>query len=125
MTTSSEPANFAVPELKYDANGLIPAIVQDDATNEILMLGYMNEQSVRMTLEKRLVTFWSRSRQEYWTKGETSGNVLELVDIRSRKDSTTTRARRPCDALLVRAVPHGPTCHTGNRSCFYRDLGED
>ena len=116
MTTSSEPANFAVPELKYDANGLIPAIVQDDATNEILMLGYMNEQSVRMTLEKRLVTFWSRSRQEYWTKGETSGNVLELVDIRKDCD---------VDALLVRAVPHGPTCHTGNRSCFYRDLGED
>lgn len=116
MTTSSDPAGFAVPELKYDADGLIPAIVQDDASHEILMLGYMNEQSVRMTLEKRLVTFWSRSRQEYWTKGETSGNVLELVGIRKDCD---------VDALLVRAVPHGPTCHTGNRSCFYRDLGED
>ena len=69
MTTSSEPANFAVPELKYDANGLIPAIVQDDATNEILMLGYMNEQSVQMTLEKRLVTFWSRSRRGVLDQG--------------------------------------------------------
>ena len=116
MTTSSDPTEFAVPELKYDANGLIAAIVQDDSTNEILMLGYMNEQSLRMTLEKQLVTFWSRSRQEYWTKGETSGNVLELVDIRKDCD---------VDALLVRAVPHGPTCHTGHRSCFYRDLGED
>lgn len=116
MTTSSDLAEFTVPELKYDANGLIPAIVQDDASDEILMLGYMNEQSVRMTLEKRLVTFWSRSRQEFWTKGETSGNVLELVGIRKDCD---------VDALLVRAVPHGPTCHTGNRSCFYRELGED
>lgn len=116
MATSSEPTEFAVPELKYDANGLIAAIVQDDSTNEILMLGYMNKQSLRMTLEKQLVTFWSRSRQEYWTKGETSGNVLELVDIRKDCD---------VDALLVRAVPHGPTCHTGHRSCFYRDLGED
>ena len=112
MTTSSE---FHVPELTYDANGLIPAIVQDDANGEILMLGYMNERSVRMTLEKRLVTFWSRSRQEYWTKGETSGNVLELVGIRKDCD---------VDALLVRAVPHGPTCHTGKRSCFYRNLDE-
>ena len=116
MTTSSEPSDVMVPELKYDANGLIPAIVQDDATGDILMLGYMNEQSLRMTLEKQLVTFWSRSRQEYWTKGETSGNVLELVGIRKDCD---------VDALLIRAVPHGPTCHTGERSCFYRDLGED
>lgn len=116
MTTSSESAALAIPELMYDANGLIPAIVQDDQSHEILMLGYMNEQSLRMTLDKRLVTFWSRSRQEYWTKGETSGNVLELVSIRKDCD---------VDALLVRAVPHGPTCHTGQRSCFYRDLGED
>ena len=113
MTTSSE---IPLPELKYDANGLIPAIVQDDATNEILMLGYMNAESVRMTLDKRLVTFWSRSREEYWTKGETSGNVLRLIEIRKDCD---------VDALLVRAEPAGPTCHTGNRSCFYRDLAED
>jgi phosphoribosyl-AMP cyclohydrolase len=116
MTTSSEPAEYTLPELKYDANGLIAAIVQDDATNDILMLGYMNERSLQMTLEKQLVTFWSRSRQEYWTKGETSGNVLELVGIRKDCD---------VDALLVRAIAHGPTCHTGNRSCFFRELGAD
>ena len=114
MTTSSETPQL--PDLKYDANGLIPAIIQDDRTNEILMLGYMNAASVQMTLDKRLVTFWSRSRQEYWTKGETSGNVLRLIEIRKDCD---------VDALLVRAVPAGPTCHTGNRSCFYRDLAED
>jgi phosphoribosyl-AMP cyclohydrolase len=114
MTTSSDTSQL--PELKYDANGLIPAIVQDDATNEILMLGYMNAESVQMTLDKRLVTFWSRSREEYWTKGETSGNVLRLIEIRKDCD---------VDALLVRAEPAGPTCHTGNRSCFYRDLTED
>ncbi len=116
MTTSSESNSPSVPELKYDANGLIPAIVQDDASGDILMLGYMNERSLELTLEKGLVTFWSRSRQEYWTKGETSGNVLELVGIRKDCD---------VDALLVRASPHGPTCHTGERSCFYRDLSED
>ena len=116
MTTSSDHAGFSLPELSYDANGLIPAIVQDDADGAILMLGYMNERSLELTLEKRLVTFWSRSRQQYWTKGETSGNVLELVEIRKDCD---------VDALLVRARPHGPTCHTGERSCFYRELGED
>ncbi len=118
MTISSDPTDPEItrPELTYDANGLIPAIVQDAGTNEILMLGYMDERSLGMTLEKRLVTFWSRSRLEYWTKGETSGNVLELVEIRKDCD---------LDALLVRARPHGPTCHTGRRSCFYRELGED
>ncbi len=113
MTTSDKPA---VPSLTYDANGLIPAIVQDHASGDILMLGYMNEASIRMTLEKQLVTFWSRSRQEYWTKGETSGNVLKLKSIHKDCD---------VDALLVRAEPAGPTCHTGERSCFYRELSAD
>lgn len=112
MTTTAEP----LPQLKYDANGLIPAIVQHEDTDEILMLGYMDAEALRMTLEKRLVTFWSRSRSEYWTKGETSGNVLNLADIRKDCD---------VDALLVRARPAGPTCHTGHDSCFYRDLGEE
>ena len=112
MTTTAEP----LPQLKYDANGLIPAIVQHEDTGEILMLGYMDAEALRMTLEKRLVTFWSRSRSEYWTKGETSGNVLNLADIRKDCD---------VDALLVRARPAGPTCHTGHDSCFYRDLGEE
>ena len=121
MTTSSEtPAGLSelpeLPDLKYDANGLIPAIVQHDETGEVLMLGYMDAEALRRTLNKRLVTFWSRSRSEYWTKGETSGNVLNLRSIRKDCD---------VDALLVRAQPAGPTCHTGNNSCFYRSLGEE
>ena len=111
MTMFSEE----LPELKYDANGLIAAIVQDDASGAVLMLGYMDAEALRRTLEKRLVTFWSRSREEYWTKGETSGNVLRLRGIRKDCD---------VDALLVRAEPAGPTCHTGHASCFYRELGE-
>ena len=111
MTTFSEE----LPELKYDANGLIAAIVQDDASGAVLMLGYMDAEALRRTLEKRLVTFWSRSREEYWTKGETSGNVLRLRGIRKDCD---------VDALLVRAEPAGPTCHTGHASCFYRELDE-
>lgn len=105
-----------IPSLKYDDRGLIPAIVQDDADGAVLMLAYMNEEAVRRTLEKGLVTFWSRSRSEYWTKGETSGNVLRLKSIRKDCD---------LDALLVRAEPAGPSCHTGERSCFYRDLHDD
>ena len=105
-----------VPELSYDDRGLIPAIVQDDGDGAVLMLGYMDEEAFRQTLEKQLVTFWSRSRQEYWTKGETSGNVLHLKSIRKDCD---------IDALLVRAESAGPTCHTGERSCFYRDLQDD
>lgn len=117
MTTSSELLGLPeLPDLKYDGNGLIPAIVQHDETGEVLMLGYMDAEALRRTLDKRLVTFWSRSRSEYWTKGETSGNVLNLRSIRKDCD---------VDALLVRADPAGPTCHTGNNSCFYRSLGEE
>ena len=112
MTTSSEQ----LPDLKYDANGLIAAIVQHHESGEILMLGYMDAEALRLTLEKQLVTFWSRSRSEYWTKGETSGNVLRLRSIHKDCD---------VDALLVRADPAGPTCHTGHNSCFYRSLDED
>ncbi len=112
MTTSSEQ----LPELKFDANGLIPAIVQHDQSGAVLMLGYMDAEALRRTLAKQLVTFWSRSRGEYWTKGETSGNVLQLREIRKDCD---------VDALLIRAAPAGPTCHTGRPSCFYRSLHED
>lgn len=120
MTMSSEPSQFSdqpieIPALKCDADGLVPAIIQHHETGAVLMLGYMDAEAVRLTLEKRLVTFWSRSRQEYWTKGETSGNVLSLCEIRKDCD---------VDALLVRAAPAGPTCHTGHQSCFYRDLSE-
>ncbi len=99
--------------MKFDDNGLIPAIVQHARSGEVLMLGYMNEDALRQTTESGLVTFWSRSRGRLWQKGETSGNVLRLVELRQDCDG---------DALLVLAEPPGPTCHTGEPSCFHRAL---
>ncbi len=99
--------------MKFDANGLIPAIVQHARSGEVLMMGYMNEDALRQTQESKLVTFWSRSRDELWQKGATSGNWLHLVEIRQDCDG---------DVLLVLAEPDGPTCHTGNPSCFHLDL---
>lgn len=99
--------------MKFDANGLIPAIVQHARSGEVLMLGYMNEQALRLTHETGLVTFYSRSRQGLWRKGETSGNTLRLVGVRQDCDG---------DALLILAEPAGPTCHTGERSCFHTAL---
>ena len=92
--------------------GLVPAIIQDANTKNVLMLGYMNEEAFQKTLDTKKVTFWSRSRQCLWTKGETSGNFLDLVSIKVDCDN---------DTLLVRAIPHGPTYHTGTDTC----LGED
>ncbi len=92
--------------------GLIPAIIQDSTTGRVLMLGFMNQQALEKTLETRLVTFWSRSRQELWCKGETSQNYLRLQDIRYDCDA---------DTLLVLAEPQGPTCHRGTISCFGED----
>lgn len=89
--------------------GLVPAIIQDANTKTVLMLGYMNEEALQKTLDTKKVTFWSRSRNELWTKGETSGNYLNLVDIKVDCDS---------DALLVKAVPQGPTCHKGTDTCW-------
>ena len=89
--------------------GLVPAIVQDANTEQVLMLGYMNEESLAQTQKSRLVTFYSRSRKTLWTKGETSGNTLKLVSVTADCDQ---------DTLLVRAVPTGPTCHEGTTSCF-------
>jgi phosphoribosyl-AMP cyclohydrolase len=100
-------------DLKFDEHGLIPAIIQDESNGEILMLGYMNEESLRRTLESGRTWFWSRSRQEYWCKGETSGNRQYVREIRYDCD---------CDTLLVKVLQVGPACHTGERSCFYRDL---
>ncbi|NGP89450.1 bifunctional phosphoribosyl-AMP cyclohydrolase/phosphoribosyl-ATP diphosphatase HisIE [Fodinibius halophilus] len=91
-------------------NGLIPAIIQDAETFQVLMLGYMNKEALEVTLEKERVTFYSRSKERLWTKGETSGNFLDLVDIQKDCDN---------DTLLILAKPHGPTCHTGEQSCFY------
>lgn len=90
-------------------NNLIPAIIQDAGTNKVLMLGFMNKDAYDKTCETKLVTFYSRSKKRLWTKGETSGNYLEVVDIKPDCD---------CDALLIKALPKGPTCHTGESSCF-------
>jgi phosphoribosyl-AMP cyclohydrolase len=102
--------------LKFDAQGLIPAIVQDADTNQVLMLAYMNAESLRLTLETYETHFWSRSRQELWHKGTTSGNIQEVVDIHVDCDA---------DALLIRVHPAGPACHTGEQSCFYRSMKEE
>lgn len=99
--------------MQFDAHGLIPAIVQHARSGEVLMLGYMNEAALQQTLATRQVTFWSRSRQSLWRKGETSGHVLRLVEIRQDCDG---------DTLLVLAEPAGPTCHTGRTSCFHQTL---
>ncbi len=90
-------------------NGLIPAIVQDADTQKVLMLGYMNREAYRKTVEDGRVTFWSRSRKTLWTKGETSGHYLTLKEILIDCDG---------DTLLIKATPHGPVCHTGNDTCF-------
>ena len=90
-------------------NDLIPAIIQDDKTSSVLMLGYMNKEAYDKTLEDKIVTFWSRSKARLWQKGETSGNYLHLVSVHKDCDS---------DTLLLRTNPQGPTCHTGSYSCF-------
>ena len=100
---------------KFDEKGLIPAIIQDINTGQILMLGYMNEESLKKTRESGQVCFWSRSRQELWTKGGTSGNFLNVKNILIDCDE---------DAILIHADPVGPTCHTGNKSCCFRNLDE-
>ena len=103
-------------EFKFDSDGLIPAIVQDAATREVLMLAYMNEESLRLTREKGETHFWSRSRGELWHKGATSGNVQKVLAIQVDCDA---------DTLLVQVEPAGPACHTGEQTCFYRPLRED
>jgi phosphoribosyl-AMP cyclohydrolase len=102
-----------LPELKFDEHGLLPAIVQDAATNEVLMLAWMNAESLAQTLATRETWFWSRSRQELWHKGATSGHTQRVIDLRYDCDA---------DTLLVRVAPNGPACHTGERSCFFRNL---
>ncbi|WP_424939881.1 phosphoribosyl-AMP cyclohydrolase [Aliiroseovarius sp. S253] len=101
---------FDASQLKFDYKGLIPAIAQDDETGEVLMMAWMNLEAVEKTLETGRVTYWSRSRQSFWIKGETSGHVQELVDFRFDCDK---------DCLLVRIRQTGAACHTNRRSCFY------
>ena len=100
----------SIPNLKYDAAGLVPAICQDAASGDILMLGYMSEDALAQTLASGDVWFFSRSRQELWHKGATSGHYLRVVAISSDCDD---------DAVLLKVNPEGPTCHTGERSCFH------
>ncbi len=102
--------------LKFNDKGLIPAIVQDETTGEVLMLGYMNEESIRRTLESGEVWFFSRSRQELWHKGETSGNKILVRQLWRDCDN---------DTILVKAKPTGPVCHTGSRTCFFEELTKE
>src|SRR6266498_427359 len=106
-----------IQSLRFDSQGLIPAIVQDEETDQVLMLAYMSAESLRLTIETGETWFWSRSRSELWHKGATSGNTQRVVEVRQDCDS---------DALVVQVEPAGPACHTGKRSCFYRDIeGEE
>lgn len=104
-----------LPKLTYNEAGLIPCIVQDADTREVLMMAWMNVESLALTLERGETVFWSRSRQELWHKGATSGNAQKVVEIRYDCDA---------DTLLALVHPAGPACHTGATSCFYRTLGE-
>ena len=98
-----------IDELKFDEKGLIPAIVVDAVSGKVLMMAYMNKESLKVSMEKGLTCFWSRSRQELWLKGETSGNYLHIVSITADCDR---------DTLLVKVEKDGPACHTGNETCF-------
>jgi phosphoribosyl-ATP pyrophosphohydrolase/phosphoribosyl-AMP cyclohydrolase len=104
---------FSIKNLKYDRHGLIPAIIQDYRTGEVLMLAYMNRESLRRTLKLGKTCFWSRSRKEYWVKGMTSGCFQFVKSVAYDCD---------LDALLIKARQKGAACHTGNRSCFYRKI---
>ena len=108
--------NMKIPEnLKFDEKGLIPAVVQDWRSSEVLMVAYMNAESLRRTVDTGLTWFWSRSRQKFWQKGETSGHVQRVKDILYDCDQ---------DTLLVKVEQTGPACHTGERSCFFRSFSE-
>ena len=104
-----------IEDVKFDEKGLVPAIVVDTNTKQVLTLAYMNEESLKISLEKKLTCFWSRSRQELWLKGETSGNYQHIVSITADCDR---------DALVVEVVPDGPACHLGTTSCFEYPLLE-
>lgn len=100
-------------ELKFDEKGLIPAVIQDGESNEVLMVAYMNKESFEATLKEGRTCFWSRSRQTLWRKGETSGHVQKVLEIRADCDT---------DCLLIKVEQTGPACHTGERSCFFNRL---
>ncbi|MBQ7577806.1 MAG: bifunctional phosphoribosyl-AMP cyclohydrolase/phosphoribosyl-ATP diphosphatase HisIE [Synergistaceae bacterium] len=102
-----------INELKFDSDGLIPAILIDDDSGDVLMLAYMNRESLQISLDKKLACFWSRSRKKLWLKGETSGNYQHIREIKADCDR---------DTLLIYVKPDGPACHLGNKSCFVDDL---
>lgn len=103
-------------DIKFDSKGLIPAVIQDADTGDVLMLGYMNEEALKLTLSGEDVWFYSRSRQELWHKGATSGNYFKVQSVSFDCDG---------DAILVKAHPMGPTCHTGNQTCFFKPLTKE
>ncbi len=105
-----------ISELKFDDKGLIPAVVQDFFTGEVLTVAYMNAESLKITLEEKMTCFFSRSRQELWRKGETSGNRQHIVSVKTDCDK---------DALVVKVIKDGPACHTGAESCFFNFLYKD
>ncbi len=103
-------------KIKFDSRGLVPAIAQDVRSGEVLMLAYMNKESVQLTLESGNATYWSRSRKKLWMKGETSGHIQKVKAILIDCDE---------DTLLLQVEQTGPACHTGNRTCFYRELAKE
>ena len=106
---------FNPATLVFNESGLIPVIAQSEATGEVLMMAWMNEEAVQRTIDTRKVTYWSRSRQSFWVKGEISGNVQQLIDLRMDCDK---------DCLLALVKQTGPACHTNRRSCFYTSVSE-
>ena len=102
-----------IENVKFNEKGLVPAVLQDVNTNEVLMVAYMNRESLKKTLKTNKACFWSRSREELWLKGETSGNYQQVKEIRFDCDN---------DTLLVKVKPEGPACHTGKKSCFYKNI---
>lgn len=106
---------FNPATLAFNESGLIPVIAQSEATGEVLMMAWMNEEAVQRTIDTRKVTYWSRSRQSFWVKGETSGNVQQLIDLRMDCDK---------DCLLALVKQTGPACHTNRRNCFYTSVSE-
>jgi len=118
MTTSASGKRIGAIQdiVNLDENGLICAVIQHYKTGQVLMVGYMNRQSLEYTLRERKACFWSRSRQKLWVKGETSGNVLRVKQVRTDCDA---------DALLLQCDPAGPACHTKETSCFYRNVESD
>lgn len=115
--TPSMNADALVDQVRFDAEGLVTAVVQDHRTNEVLMVAYLNAATLRQTLETGRMTYWSRSRQQVWVKGETSGHTQAVKEVRLDCDG---------DALVFKVLQHGgAACHTGYRSCFYRLLGPE